>query len=943
MPDTITASDEASPPAEFADLRGDGLYRLDDPGLQRDIRFLDGLLDATILRLEGEDAFKLVEEVRGATQRLRRHPSMASARALCDRLTSLGLNQLRTLSRAFSLHFDLANLAEEQARQRALRRRAGEAPSLPLAETPAEGLSQLRSAGRTADQVAEVLARALVLPVFTAHPSEARRRTILEKLDAVARLLDTLENGYLTSGERGEVIGRIASEIETFWLTDIVRDQRPTVLDEIRHCLALVGHTLLAVVPRVYRELERAVGEIYPEREWKIPPLLRFGSWIGGDRDGNPFVTADVTLEAARIHQETILRHYVAQVSELGRRLSQSRNFLPPGDELLASLAQDEALLGEPHPSIREAEPYRRKCQSIVRRLQATLERTKSSSTNTGNNAEPGIAYQTADELAKDLCLISNDLRRSRVAHAGGGLLADLQRQVDVFGLHMLSLDIREHSTRHTAALEEILAWAGVCERYAKLSANERFDLLSRELAQRRPLAPAHAALSPQTGEVLNTLRAIATVQNRHGHPAASSYIISGTNDAANLLEVLVLARETGLFDASAGVSRLSIVPLLESLEPLHSAVPSVQRLLSEPTYRRHLELRGNVQEVMLGYSDSSKEAGSLQSAWSIYKAHRDLGDLMRRTGITIQLFHGRGGAVGRGGGPANQAILAQPRGAVNGRIRITEQGEVIADRYGRGPIATRHLEQMLHAVLLASFPSDERVDPAWEWALERLADSACRHYRQLVHENADFLRYFEQATPFAEISQLKIASRPAFRGAARTIRDLRAIPWVFSWMQSRHTLPGWYGLGSAVGDFLLDHGGQVEQLQDMYERWPFWRTLIDNTQMILSKADMTIARLYADLVDDAALGDEIFRRIDAEYQLTVDFVCKVTRQSQLLDNSPVLQRSIARRNPNVDPLSFVQLALLRRIRGGADPSPELLTAALETINGIASGLKNTG
>ena len=467
--------------------------------------------------------------------------------------------------------------------------------------------------------------------------------------------------------------------------------------------------------------------------------------------------------------------------------------------------------------------------------------------------------------------------------------------------------------------------------------------LLEEELTQTRPLLPMHLPFSAETREIVQTFRAIAAILEQQCENAIETYLISGASEPAHLLEVLLLAREARLFRPAEGISRLNIVPVLESIEPLHCAVPLVQRLLSHDVYRRHLELRGDLQEIMLGYSDSGKEAGCLQSSWSIYRAHRDLGELMRRTGVTIQIFHGRGGAIGRGGGPANQAILAQAPGPLNGRIRFTEQGEVIADRYGRPAIAGRHLEQILHAVLLTSFSGDERLDPGWEWALERLATSAGRHYRDLIYETPDFLTYFEQATPFAEISQLKIASRPSFRNNARTIGDLRAIPWVFSWMQSRHTLPGWYGLGSAVNDFLLDHGGDVAQLQEMYERWPYWRTLIDNTQMILSKADLTIARLYADLVDDEAVANEIFRRIETEFHTTVDVICKITGQARLLDNVPVLQRSIERRNPFVDPLSIIQLVVLARLRRGDEPREKLLAAALESVNGIASGLKNTG
>jgi phosphoenolpyruvate carboxylase len=921
-----------------------GAPAADEPGLEFDTRMLDQVLDETILRLEGEEAFQLVDEIRTAGQELRATPSVEAARALRDRLTKLDLRRLRTLTRAFSLHFDLINLTEQQARVRSLRNRAEQSPDQPLPESIEMALCRLRDRGFKPEKISALLGRALVRPVFTAHPSEARRRTILEKLDAIAGQLDRLEYRQLLPTERAAAISAITAEVEACWFSDIVRNERPTVLDEIRHGLGLVSETLFEVVPRVYRDVETSLARSFPDDSMPVPALLRFGSWIGGDRDGNPHVTPEVTREAVRLHQETILKHYLQQVRELGRRLSHSRHFLDPGAALVASMAADEALLPEARrPG--DLEPYRQKCRYIAARLQRTIDNLKKTPPDWYRDtapAAPGV-YREPAELRADLTLIADDLQASRVSHLAAGLVRDLTREVDVFGLHMLTLDIRQHATRHGRALDEIFNWAGVCPRYSKLTPNERFELLESELSQNRPLVPVDLPFTPETREVVQTFRTIAAILEGQCSEAIDTYITSGTSEPGNMLEVLLLAREARLFRPADGISRLQIVPLLESLEPLRGAVPFVQRLLTQPVYRRHLELRGNIQEVMLGYSDSSKEAGFLQSCWSIYKAHRDLGDLMRRTGVTIQIFHGRGGSVGRGGGPANQAILAQPRGAVNGRIRITEQGEMIADRYGRPAIADRHLEQLLNAVLLASFPEEEQADPSWDWAMERLAASASRHYRKLVYETPEFLNYFEHATPFGEISQLKIASRPAFRGATRTIDQLRAIPWVFSWMQSRHTLPGWYGFGSAVGDFLLDHGGDVGQLTDMYRRWPLWRTLIDNTQMILAKADLTIARLYADLVPDQSLADEIFRRIETEYHATVDFVLKITGQHRLLDNVPVLQSSIDRRNPYVDPLSFIQLVLLNRLRTGEEPHGELLTACLESVNGIASGLKNTG
>ena len=465
-----------------------------------------------------------------------------------------------------------------------------------------------------------------------------------------------------------------------------------------------------------------------------------------------------------------------------------------------------------------------------------------------------------------------------------------------------------------------------------------------RELDETRPLIPTHLPYSPESCEVIETFRTASAILEQQSPEALRTYVISSTTEPAHLLEVLLLAREARLFRPGEAISRLDVVPLFEASEPLRKATAIMARLFALPVYRKHLALRGKVQEVMIGYSDSSKECGILKSSWSLYQAQCDLVELGRRDGVTMQMFHGRGGAVGRGGGPANRAILAQPRDTVGGRLRITEQGEVIADRYGHPAIAERHLEQVVNAVLRTSFPDDaDQPDPSWLRALALLSERAGREYRDLVYENPDFLEYFEQATPIREISHLKIGSRPARRGASRGIDELRAIPWVFSWMQNRHTLPGWYGVGSALRSFLGEQPGALELLRDMYKRWPFWSTFVDNVQMILAKADMTIARLYADLAADQVAASRIFDRIAAEYRETVAAVCRITGQSELLERSPILLRSIQRRNPYVDPLSFLQLVALKQLRAEAEPHEELVTCVLESISGIASGLKNTG
>ena len=914
--------------------------------LSADIHLLGDLLGQTIRRLEGEEIYALVEEVRASAKRLRSTPSLEEARRLRDRLEHVDLRSLRALTRAFSVYFDLINLAEQRARVRALRARALRGETKANAETPEAAFRQLRDRGIDADQVAKHLGRALLCPVFTAHPSEARRRTVLEKINAVGQLLDRIEYDRAGLQEVRDLIGVIAEEVEALWLSDTIRSTRPSVIDEVRQGLRLVEESLFDVVPRVYRKIETGLARVYPEGQpWVVPPFLAFGSWIGGDRDGHPNVTHTVTADAVRLQQEEILNHYLVRMDDLWRRLSHSDRFVKPGAALRASLKADEALFPEV-PKSPAHEPYRAKCRMISEKLRRTVEHARAGNADwavTRPETPPGV-YLGRAELLADLRLIADDLRRAGAEAAASGALKDMIRLVEVFGVHLLTLDLRQHSGRHTEALDEVFAAAGVCDDYEGLSPDERFDLLARELEQTRPLIPAHLAFSAEANEVIETFRTMAAILEQQCPEALRIYIISSTTEPAHLLEVLLLAREARLFRPAEGVSMIDVAPLFEASEPLKEGAAIMARLFDLPVYRNHLALRGDLQEVMIGYSDSSKEAGMLKSSWFLQRAQRELAELGRKTGLTMQFFHGRGGSVGRGGGPANRAILAQPRDTVDGRFRTTEQGEVIADRYGHKAIAERHLEQVVNAVLRSSFHDDaEEPDPAWVPVLDRLSEAASRHYRALVYETPEFLAYFEQATPIKEISQLKLGSRPARRGAASGIEQLRAIPWVFSWMQSRHTLPGWYGLGGALADYLADDPGGLDLLRDMYRRWPFWSTLVDNAQMILAKADMTIARLYADLADDQAAASRVFDRIAAEYERTADVINRIVGQSELLENSPILRRSIQNRNPYVDPLSFLQLVFLKQLRAAADPPDDLVTCVLESISGIASGLKNTG
>ncbi|MFO0819545.1 MAG: phosphoenolpyruvate carboxylase [Pirellulales bacterium] len=925
--------------------------------LNSDIAFLDSLLSDVIGRLAGPETLALVAQVRGATQELRAQSSVDKARDLRDQLAQLDTARLRNLTRAFGVYFDLINLAEQRARLRTLRLRQLDTTS-PISDGLEAAVQQLRNARISPEQLESLLEQSLVAPVFTAHPSEARRRTILEKLRAISEQMDRLEYGQLPPRERTAVIAAITEEIEVYWLSNLVHAERPSVLDEVRQGIAMI-EGLFEVVPRIYRE----VDEILAHRRLadgdhatpvnasprRAPAFLRFGSWIGGDRDGNPRVTHDVTIEAVRLQQEFVIGQYIARVDELCRRVSICELVAPVSPAMAQALQEAAASFPEIASQL-PLEPYRRWCRFMLAKLRRTLEQVRSLRPDwTDAPPTPHVAvYQTSEPFLSDLRLLASELDRIGASATANGLLRDLIRLVEVFGMHLLTLDVRQHSLRHGRAVEEALAWAGVCPNYLSLSSDERFKCLVEELGRGRPLIPTHLPYSAESCEVIETFRALAALLEQQCGEAVENYIISNATEPAHVLEVLLLAREARLYRPREGVSRLNIIPLFESRHPLAHASAILEQLLDLPLYRDHLRMRGDLQEVMIGYSDSNKEMGCLPSTWGLYQAQRQLADVQRRSGVTVQVFHGRGGSIGRGGGPANRAILAQPAGTVNGRLRFTEQGEMIADRYGTAGIAERHLEQILNAVLRASFDIHcAPPAPEWEQLLEQLAERAFAHYRQLVYDDPDFLTYFNQATPIAEIGQLKIASRPARRaepGANATSLDqLRAIPWVFSWMQSRHTLPGWFGLGSAVMGYLAESPADRANLAKMYEQWPLWRTFIDSTQMILAKADPTIARLYADLVSDPRVGDRVYGLIAAEYQRTLEAVTLITGRAELLDDMPVLKRSIARRNPYVDPLSFVQLVLMQRLRSGEEPRDELMAGVLESINGIASGLKNTG
>ena len=915
--------------------------------LARDVRMLGNALGDVLREQGGEALFAMVERIRSLTKEARGSVGQDAAEAELDRLFG-GMDFATALPvlKAFTTYFQLVNLAEQKEIARINRRRAYEAGAGPRPESVREAVRSLREAGVTADEMRTLVGSLSIQLVFTAHPTESKRRSVQEKLHRLSDYLSGLEQPLLSLSDQQRLADDIATETEILWQTDEVRQRRLTVLDEARNILFYFGETFFDVTPRLYADLEKALSENYPGEAFDVPNFLEYGSWVGGDRDGNPTITLAHTAEVLRLHRELALSKFTQSVRSLSDRLSQSLHYVTVSEELEASLAEDATRLPEVAAQAAgrsPTEPYRRKCEYVWERLR----RTQTSSEG---------QYASADEFLADLELIQRSLEQNKGHYAARRALAPLLSQARLFGFHLAGLDIREHKDKYLGALTTVLADQGVT--WQALSESDKIALLEREIAGRRPLLPATLGYDEDSNKTLGLFRLVAEKMEALEPAAIGSFIMSMASDVSDVLAVLLLAKEARLADLrdEGGWSRVDVVPLFETIGDLENAPHILDTLLSNPTYRRNVGLRGGQQEVMVGYSDSNKDGGYLTANWKLYVAQAELAGVARRHGVALRLFHGRGGAVGRGGGPAGKAILAQPPGSVRGRLKITEQGEVIAARYFDQEVAYRNLEQIVHAVLLASVekPEQETQTPHdWSEAMDAMSETAERAYRGLVYDDPQFVPFFQEVTPVGELAQLNIGSRPPKRTASDRIQDLRAIPWVFSWMQSRYTLPGWYGLGTALTEYADQSPAHLARLQTMYRTWPFFATTLDNAQMSLAKADMDIAARYAALATDQTAAQRIYGTIHAEYTRSVTILGAVMGQEALLDNSPVLQKSIRLRNPYVDPLSYLQIELLKRLRA-LPPSEgendallqqrrDLRAAVLLSINGVAAGMKNTG
>jgi phosphoenolpyruvate carboxylase len=931
--------------------------------LREDIRFLGNLLGEILREQAGADIFEAEETLRQGFKALRQADADGAELKprLLELVATMPTDAAAKVVRAFAIYFQLVNLAEQHHRVRRVRAYAMAADPVPARGSLGDVVARLAASGVSSQAVRALLPKLLIAPVFTAHPTEILRRTVLDKHHRLAQALETRDNPRLTPAERGALETAIAFEIESLWQTDEVHHRAPTVMDEARHGLYYFDEVLFDVVPTLYAELERALERHYPGEAFDIPSFLRFGAWMGGDRDGNPNVTAPTTYQALYAARRLILRRYIAVAEHISSMMSQSTHWTTVSPALERSLATEAARFpavaaefGERNPF----EPYRQKLAFIHHRLKRTLALTPETleAASQGGTVDRTDGYQSAGELLQDLRLMQESLLANKGTRAACALLETWRRQVETFGLHTAALDVRQHSEVHEAAIADIAATLRLLPRpFTELTEADRLDWLASELTNLRPLVPTELeAFEPMTREVVSTFRAIAEGRRVFGPAALGAYVISMTTRASDVLTVLLFLKTVGLFKANPeGTVRtgMQVVPLLETIDDLRNAPALLERLFSLPIYRAHLRALGDMQEIMLGYSDSNKDGGILTSNWELYKAQQALWEVARRHGISLSLFHGRGGSVGRGGGPAHQAILAQPPGTINGRIKLTEQGEVIAGKYGLPPIALRNLELSTSAVLESTLrPALHAQAPndvaRWEAAMEDLSRRAFASYRRIVYDEPGFLAFFQAATPLDLMGQLRIGSRPAKRKATSAIEDLRAIPWVFSWTQSRFILPGWLGFGSALEAYWQeDPEARLALLQDMYRRFPFFHALTSNVEMTLAKADLTIARHYVEgLVTDVDLRERIWGLIADEHRRAEAMVLRITGERALLDATPTLQRSIAVRNPYVDPLSYLQVELLRRFREQDDHAPALLEHALKlTVNGIAAGMKNTG
>jgi phosphoenolpyruvate carboxylase len=907
----------------------------EDARLRNDIRLLGRILGDTVRDQEGADVFDLVERIRQTSIRFHRDNDSPARRELEIILDSMSTSETVRIVRAFTYFSHLANIAEDQNNIRQMRARLS-GGGTPGPGTLALTLLHARTAGFSTADLRKFFASALVSPVLTAHPTEVRRKSTIDREMEIAALLERRERVQLTPEEVAAGDEELRREVLTLWQTNLLRRTKLNVLDEVANGLSFYDYTFLYEVPRLHCTIEDRLNEVDGAQE-ELASFLNMGSWIGGDRDGNPFVTAEVMRGTLAMQSSRVMRHYLEELHVLGSELSLAAH--------LADVSEDLRALAERSPDTsphRSGEPYRLAVSGIYARLTATAARldVETSRIPVGQAA----AYAEVGEFKADLDVLHRSLIANNSRVIARGRLRRLRRAVDCFGFHLARLDMRQNSAVHERTVAELVDAAIPGMSYLALSEEARIALLAAELRNPRPLISSFVKYGEETLGELAVFHAAAEAHAKFGADVIPQCIISMCKGISDMLEVALVLKEVGLVDPS-GRSAINIVPLFETIEDLQASAGIMDRLLSLHEYRKLVDSRGAVQEVMLGYSDSNKDGGFVTSGWELYKAEIGLLEVFARHHVRLRLFHGRGGSVGRGGGPSYDAITAQPGGAVNGQIRITEQGEIISSKYSNAEVGRSNLEILAAATLEASLLQPARSAPQQQYleAMDQLSALAFEAYRGLVYETEGFADYFWASTVITEIATLNIGSRPASRKKTREIEDLRAIPWVFSWAQCRLMLPGWYGFASAVEAWLAAHPDKgMPFLRELYREWPFFRSLLSNMDMVLAKSSIAIASRYAELVPDAALRENIFGRIRREWQSSIEKLLDIMGHERLLQDNPLLERSIRNRFPYLDPLNHVQVELLKehRAHGGDE---RVLRGIQLTINGISAGLRNSG
>ncbi|NJP38339.1 phosphoenolpyruvate carboxylase [Alkalicoccus luteus] len=910
--------------------------------LRNDVKKLGSILGDVLKKHGGEELFQKVEDIRELTKGLRDNYDPDKYELLKKEISELESPMRQQVIRAFSIYFHLVNIAEQNHRIRRSQFYRLERDSDVQKHSIQEAILALKNDEHADETIQKIIDDLSIELIMTAHPTEATKRTVLEIQKRISTILQKLDHPTLPYKKRRNLEESLINEVTVLWQTDELRHRKPTVLDEVKNGLYYFDQTLFDVLPAVHQELEDQLSDYFPGKTWRVPNFLNFGSWIGGDRDGNPFVTPDVTWETLKLQRDLAVKKYDDGLTELMKRFSQSTSRVAIPDAFIKHVAEQEKkyLTSKDKWQI-EGEVYRRMFAVMLKRLRQVGSKSKG-------------AYDHAEELLRDLMLIEENALTHQLENVKLKKLRKLIRQVELFGFHLATLDVRNHSGEHETAVSEMLKVVGLADDYASMDEEEKLKLLESVLKDPRPLMLLNEDYSEETQKIFEVFKMIQRAHEEFGRRSIEVYLISMTQSSSDLLEVLVLAKEAGIYRVHVDgtvESNINVAPLLETVDDLIAGPKIMQTLFDMDLYRSHIQQRGDHQEIMLGYSDGSKDGGTLTANWKLYKAQQEIHNMARDYSIGLKFFHGRGGSLGRGGGPLNRSIISQPAETLGDGVKITEQGEVLSSRYMLGDIAFRNLEQAASALIQSTSKvhhSSEQatgLKPEYEQAIEQISDASLKKYQSLVFGDKDFLTYFKQTTPLNELRELNIGSRPMSRKNSEKFEDLRAIPWVFAWTQCRQMIPAWYASGTGLAGFAEESSENLELLQEMYENWPFFRSTINNLQMALMKADLMTAKEYVNLVEDKAIGDRIFGDISEEYNRTKNVLLQISKSEELLDFSPNIQGSVHLRNPYVDPMNFLQVDLIQKLRATDEEehTEEILTEVLLTISGVAAGLLNTG